>query len=154
MKIKIIALTLASLTYTLNGAVFTQKTTAIAADKGYPAFIVKLRNRATDFITGEKVRMMLEVDDLRQQDLDYRADELFEQNKKAYFALEQDVDSVFEKISRTFLTQAAELDRQNASAKKKAALIARTKRNALRTVTRKLQSYERIMKNNPRSVDN
>lgn len=153
MKIKIVALIVVSLTYITITVTSLRKTTAIAADESYPTFIVQLRNKATDFITREKIRMQLEVDDLRKQDLDYRADELVEQYKEAYFALEEDVDMIFEKISRDFLTQAAELDQQNASVKEKAALVAHTKENALTTVTTKLQSYERIMKNNPLNID-
>ncbi len=153
MKYSLIALILSSLTCMTSGAQFVRRTTAIAAQEGYPKFIVDLRNKATDFATREKVRMMLDVDDLRQKDLDYRADELFEQYKEAYFDLEEDIDMIFEKISRNFLAQAVELDREGASRKKKAALVARTRENAQRVVTKKLKSYERIMKNNPQSID-
>ncbi len=153
MKVILNALIVASLTYMTSSAATVQKTTAIAADESYPVFIVGLRNKATDFITREKIRMMLEVDDLRKQNLDYRADELFEQHKETYFDLEEDIDMIFEKISRNFLAQATELDQQNASANEKIALIARTKENAQKVVTTKLQQYESLLKNNTPSVD-
>ena len=153
MKIILNALIIASLTYMTSGAATGQKTTALAADEGYPVFIVGLRNKATDFITREKIRMMLEVDDFRKQNLDYRADELSEQHKETYFNLEEEIDMIFEKISRNFLAQAVELDQQNASANKKIALIARTKENAQKLVTTKLQQYESLLKNNSPSVD-
>ncbi len=154
MKYKAVALTVLSLTYIISyAAIYTRKTTAIAAEEGYPVFIVNLRNKATDFETGEKIRMLVEIDDLRQQDLDYRADEQFEQYKKAYFDLEEDIDLLFDSISREFLAQAAELDRQGTSRKEKAALVARTKERATQLVTKKLQDYERIMKNNPSNID-
>lgn len=154
MNVRLVAVLVVSLAFSLLGRVYSRKTTSIAAEQGYPQFITGLRNKAEDFLTQEKIRMLVEIDDLREHDLDYRADEFFDLSKAAYFELEDDIDSMFDNISKAFLSRAADLDRKNAPEKEKIALVKKTKEQAYHTVMNELKKYERNVKNNTKIVDN
>lgn len=124
------------------------RTTTVAAQKGYPTFILGLHNKVDNFLKKEEIRMKLHIEELRRKSLDYRADELTEQYKELYLDLEDDFAHAFEQISRTFLSSASELDREQASEQEKAALIKMTKQEAQETIDNLLQKKEALLKNN------
>jgi D-hexose-6-phosphate mutarotase len=153
MKNNLLVLVLLSLTYPTFGKFYPEDMTHIASQEGYPKFMIGLRNKAEDFLTRVKISMLVQIDDLREQGLDYRADELLQQYTETYFKLENDIDLVFEKINREFLRKAANLNRKNASVKEKTALIAKAKEKAQQIVDKELQKNERLIKNNKQNID-
>ncbi len=154
MNYRIYTLIVASLTCMASETSFVPKTTYVAAQEGYPQFIIALRDKAIDFLVMERIRMGLDVQALRKQHLDYRATKLSEQDFAQYLKLEDDIDMVFDQISHEFLQEGEQLDLQGASYKEKAQFVANTKKLAQERVTEKLRSYGMIFKNNLQSIDN
>lgn len=119
----------------LSSTAFSIDRTPVVAGKlGYPQEIVKLRNKADDFLRDARIGMTLDVRDLRHDNLELRADELTLLDNDAYFTLENDIDNVFEQISRQFVAGSNKLDDDDASIAEKAQFVNRMKVLAQQTI--------------------
>ncbi len=129
------------------------RTAVVAVREGYNRKILKLRNKAHKFLRDERIRMRLDVKEMRKEDLELRADDLTDQYKDAYFTVEENVDEAFEKISMEFIRGADELDEDEASVKEKTAFIDKMEDKAERKINELLKRNKEIMQNNPLNVD-
>ncbi len=129
------------------------RTTVVAARAGYPDKIIALRNQAKDFLRDERIRMKIDVQGMRKEDLNLRADELTEQYKDAYFTLEDNIDEAFTKLSREFIRGADELDSDEAPVAEKRRYANQFAIKAQRKIDALIKRNEAVMRINPLNLD-
>lgn len=130
-----------------------ERTAELAVELGYPQLMVTLRNKAQEFLAAENVRLMLNVDDLRKLDRNYRAEALSDRYHTQYEELEQIIDTTFEEVNQQFINEEMRLDEHDATDKEKREFITRMKKIAVQRIEELLKQKVIRTRNNPANVD-
>ncbi len=116
-------------------------TVEIASRMNYPNTVYGLRDKVQDFLDQIKVSMMMDVQELRSENLGYRSASLARGDQEMYYDISARFDREFERVSRNFVLGSAHLDEIDAPVKEKEAFINDMKNDLLTSIQALLDSY-------------
>lgn len=110
----------------------------------YSSFITKLRDKVQDFLKSKEVEMMVDVQELRRENLANEGDYFEMIDQTAYENMAAKFDDSFEHIDREFNAGMRRLDDMDAPDKVKQAFVKALKLNAASTENALIQHYRGI----------
>ena len=116
------------------------RTVDIANQLSYPRDFIALRNKVTNHLRRVGASMLLDVEELQQRSLGYRAGGLQDQYVDNWRELSLDFDDIFKRADRIFLLKAREFDEQNAPVAERKAFILEVKNRLTKEINALIQS--------------